>query len=139
MKSLARGLDLIEKFAFFPGLRTDGELVSEINNADFLVLSSHYETFGSVVIESLACGIPVVVTNVGVVSDVVNEQNGLIVPPGDVDELEESIGIMLDHCRQYDRNHIRKSVVDRFNNKIIGEQLYLLYQEGLTDKSSTNN
>jgi glycosyltransferase involved in cell wall biosynthesis len=137
MKNHARDLDLIGKFAFFPGLKTEKDLVSEINNADFLVLSSHYETFGSVVIESLACGIPVVATNVGVVSQVVNKQNGLILPPGDINGLEEAIGIMLDSCSYYDRNQIRKSVVDKFSNKIIGEQLHLLYQEVLTNRSSS--
>jgi glycosyltransferase involved in cell wall biosynthesis len=135
MKNLARDLGLMKKFVFFPGLKTDGNLVSEINNADFLVLSSQYETFGSVVVECLACGVPLVATNVGIVSDVVNIQNGLIVPPGESDALEKAIGIMLDHCRQYDRNQIRQSVVERFNNKIIGEQLYHLYQEVLKVKS----
>jgi glycosyltransferase involved in cell wall biosynthesis len=135
MKNLARELGLIEKFVVFPGLKRDRDLVSEINNADFLVLSSQYETFGSVIIESLACGIPVVATNVGVVGDVVNRHNGLIVPPGDLDAMEVSIGIMLDNCRQYDRTRIRNGVVDRFNNKTIGEQLCHLYEETLTEKS----
>jgi glycosyltransferase involved in cell wall biosynthesis len=135
MKNLAMDLGLLDKIVFFPGLKTHDDLASEINNADFLVLSSHYETFGSVVIESLACGIPVVSTNVGVVSDIVNKQNGLIVPPGDADALEQAILSMLDHCRDYDRNRIRNSVVDQFNNKIIGEQLFHLYKEVLADKS----
>jgi glycosyltransferase involved in cell wall biosynthesis len=134
MKSLARDLELVKNFVYFPGLKTEADLVSEINDADFLVLSSQYETFGSVVIESLACGIPVVATNVGVVSDVVNSGNGLIVPPGDIDALEEAIGRMLDSCRQYDRNQVRKSVVDLFNIKIIGEQMYHLYKEVLAVK-----
>jgi glycosyltransferase involved in cell wall biosynthesis len=109
-----------------------------INDADFLVLSSRYETFGSVIIESLACGIPVVATNVGVVSDVVNEKNGLIVPPGDADAMEKAVGKMLDNCHDYDRDQIRKSVVDRFNNKVIGEQLFDLYKEVLSDKFRTD-
>jgi len=135
MKNLANHIELSDIIVFFPGLKTQDELVSEINAADFLVLSSRYETFGSVIIESLACGIPVVATNVGVVSDVVNEQNGLVIPPGDADSMEEAIGKMLDICRDYDRNQVRKSVVDRFNNKIIGEQLFDLYKEVLADKS----
>ena len=138
MKNLARDLDLLDKFAFFPGLKMQDDLVSEINDADFLVLSSRYETFASVVIESLACGIPVVAADVGVVSDVVNMQNGLIVPAGDADALENAICRMLDSCREYDRKQIRDVVVDRFSNRSIGEQLYHLYQEVLTDKSLTD-
>ncbi len=37
-----------------------------------------------------------------------------------------AMGKMLDKCREYDKIQIRGSVVDRFNNKIIGEQLYHL-------------
>lgn len=134
LKGIAKDLDLLQRIAFFPGLKEQDDLVAELNKSDFLVLSSQYETFGSVVIESFACGIPVVATNVGMVSDVVNEQNGLIIPPGDETALEEAIGKMLDNCREYDKLQIRESVVDRFNNKIIGEQLYHLYQEVLVDK-----
>jgi glycosyltransferase involved in cell wall biosynthesis len=138
MKNFALELDLLDKIVFFPGLKTQDDLVSVINDADFLVLSSRYETFGSVIIESLACGIPVVATNVGVVSDVVNEKNGLIVPPGDADSMEKAVGKMLDNCHDYDRDQIRKSVVDRFNNKVIGEQLFDLYKEVLSDKFRTD-
>ncbi len=92
LKGMAKDLGLLERIAFFPGLKEQDDLVAEINKSDFLVLSSQYETFGSVVIESFACGIPVVATNVGVVSDVVNEQNGLIVPPGDETALEDGDG-----------------------------------------------
>jgi glycosyltransferase involved in cell wall biosynthesis len=138
MKQLARDLFLLDKIVFFTGLKTQDDLVSEINDADFLVLSSRYETFGSVIIESLACGVPVVATNVGVVSDVMNEHNGLVVPAGDADSMEKAIGKMLDNCRDYDRDQIRKSVVDRFSNKVIGEQLFDLYKEVLSDKSRTD-
>lgn len=128
---LAKDLDLLDKFVFFTGLKEQADLVKEINSDDFLVLSSHYETFGSVVIESLACGIPVVATDVGVVSDVVNERNGMIVPPGNETALEAAIDKMLGNCRQYDNLKIRESVADRFDNKFIGEQLYYLYLEVL--------
>lgn len=134
MINLSLELDLLDKIVFFTGMKTQEDLVSEINDADFLVLSSRYETFGSVIIESLSCGIPVVATNVGVVSDVVNEQNGLIVPPGDADSMEKAIGQMLDICRNFDKAQVRKTVVDRFNNKIIGEKLFDLYKEVLGDK-----
>jgi glycosyltransferase involved in cell wall biosynthesis len=73
---------------------------------------------------------------VGIASEVINQQNGLIVPPGDKHALEDAMGKMLDRCREYDREQIRKSVKDRFDNDIIGEQLFHLYREVLTDKSS---
>jgi len=135
MKKLAKDLEILDKFVFFSGLKEQDDLVEVISKADFLVLSSHYETFGSVVIESLACGIPVLATDVGIVSEVLDESNGLIVPPGDEKALEAATDLMLERCRKYEKGQIRKSVTDRFNNKIIGEQLYHLYVEILTKRS----
>ena len=135
MKKLAQDLELLDKFVFFSGLKEQNGLVELIRKADFLVLSSYYETFGSVVIESLACGVPVLATDVGIVSEVLDERNGMIIPPGDKKALEAAIDLMLGKCRNYDKGQIRKSVTARFNNKIIGEQLYQLYVEILTKRS----
>jgi glycosyltransferase involved in cell wall biosynthesis len=138
MKELAGNLGLLEKIVFFPGLKAQDELVSELNSADFLVLSSNYETFASVIIESLACGVPVVATDVGIVNEVVNEQNGLIVPPGDPVAMKEAIVKMLDRFMEYDRDQVRGSVAERFSSKVIGEKLFRLYQEVRAGKSMLN-
>jgi glycosyltransferase involved in cell wall biosynthesis len=135
MKDLAKDLELLDKFVFFSGMKEQNGLVELIRKSDFLILSSHYETFGSVVIESLACGVPVLATDVGIVSEVLDERNGMIISPGDKKALEAAIDLMLGKCRNYDKGQIRKSVTDRFNNKIIGEQLYQLYVEILTKRS----
>lgn len=52
--------------------------------ADVFVMPSHYESFGMVVLEAMACGTPVVGSNVGGLSyTIADGESGLLVPPGD--------------------------------------------------------
>jgi glycosyltransferase involved in cell wall biosynthesis len=115
-----------------PGLQSGEDLVSMIRTADFLVLTSHYETFGSVIIEALACGTPVLSTDVGIAGQVINDTNGLIVVPSDNEALEVAVVKMFEDCRtKYDRKKVRESIGSAFSNKTIGEQLTGLYENVL--------
>jgi len=130
-KSRADELCLLGKMVFFTGLKEQNELVKEIQIADFMVLSSNYETLGTVVIECLSCGIPVVATNVGIVPEVINETNGIIIPAGDDKALEDAISRMLVHCNSYDPQAIRNTVLAKFDNKSIAKQLLEIYQKSI--------
>jgi glycosyltransferase involved in cell wall biosynthesis len=130
-KSRADELGLLGKQVFFSGLKEQKELVKEIQAADFMVLSSNYETFGTVVIECLSCGIPVVATNVGIVPEVIDETNGIIVPAGDTKALEDAINEMLDKYSFLDPQAIRDTVLTKFNNDTIAKQLFEIYKNSI--------
>jgi glycosyltransferase involved in cell wall biosynthesis len=66
----------------FPGPRIGAELDRAYAAADLLVLPSHAETYGMVVTEALARGVPVLATDVGGVIEALGRA-GLLVPPGD--------------------------------------------------------
>ena len=72
----------------FPGPRTGPELDRAYAAADLLVLASHAETYGMVVTEALARGLPVLAAEVGGLSEALGHGDdgtrpGLLVPPGD--------------------------------------------------------
>jgi len=72
----------------FAGPLTGAELERAYAAADLLVLPSHAETYGMVVTEALARGLPVVASDVGGVTEAVGHgrggtRPGLLVPPGD--------------------------------------------------------
>ncbi|MEA2227182.1 MAG: hypothetical protein QOF04_812 [Solirubrobacteraceae bacterium] len=72
----------------FPGPRTGPELDRAYAAADLLVLASHAETYGMVVTEALARGLPVLAADVGGVTEALGHgedgtRPGLLVPPGD--------------------------------------------------------
>ena len=65
--------------------------------AEVFVLPTHSDTWGLVVNEAMACGLPIVVTDVaGCASDLVHDGwNGYIVPPSNPDRLSAAISSML--------------------------------------------
>ena len=79
------GLDGRVRFA---GTRTSAALDRAYAEADLLVHASRAETYGMVVAEALARGLPVLATDVGWVAEVLGRANdgcrpGMLVPPGD--------------------------------------------------------
>jgi glycosyltransferase involved in cell wall biosynthesis len=64
--------------------------------ADVCVIPSHYEPFGLVAIEAMACGTPVVASDVGGLKfTVVPGETGLLVPPQDIPAFAEAIDRIL--------------------------------------------
>ena len=64
--------------------------------ADVFVMPSHYESFGMVVLEAMACGTPVVGSEVGGLSyTIADGESGLLVPPGDWRAFAQAISRLL--------------------------------------------
>ena len=80
----------------FPGPRTRPRLDHAYAAADLLVLASHAETYGMVITESLAHGVPVLATDIGGVTEALGHGDddtrpGLLVPPGDAATLASAL------------------------------------------------
>jgi glycosyltransferase involved in cell wall biosynthesis len=83
---------LLKDFDFASSIHFHGKQDPEgvaaiLQFADAFVLSSRYENLPCVLIESLACGTPVISTQVGGVAEIVHSQNGLLVPSEDLNAL----------------------------------------------------
>ena len=82
--------------------------------ADVCVVPSYYETFGLVTLESLACGTPVVATDVGAASSVIRDgETGYLVADNGPGKLADRIGRLLwpDEGAGHDSGSIRDSVM----------------------------
>ncbi len=75
----------LSEMTIFPGRLSHDILPLYYAAADVCLVPSHYEPFGLVAIEAMACGTPVIASNVGGLKfTVIPEETGLLVPPHDV-------------------------------------------------------
>lgn len=84
----------IGRRVIFTGFVEKGELVSLLNGAKAFVLPSLWEGFGIPIVEAMACGVPVIVSNVSSLPEVVGRA-GLLVDPASSSQIEQAIRSVL--------------------------------------------
>ena len=95
LQSLREELDLTNRIVFL-GSRPQEILPLYYSAADMVVVPSHYESFGMVALEAMACGTPVIASKVGGLSlSVQDGVTGYLVPNGDPDRLADRIELLL--------------------------------------------
>src|SRR5258705_4297869 len=102
--------------AVFTGYLTGKELATAYASADIFVFPSTTDTFGNVILEAQACGVPVIVSDSGGPKELVEDRtNGMITRSHDVDDFTRAIRSLATDpaLRQRMGAAARKSVVDR--------------------------
>lgn len=94
------------------------------------------ETFGVTLIEAMACGKPVIATRSGGPETFVHDDNGLLVPTGDVEALADAMRQMAKTYHQYDPDAIRADCVARFSEDAFVRSVAQLYHAAIADFSS---
>ena len=102
--------------AFFTGYLKGAELATAYASADIFVFPSTTDTFGNVILEAQASGLPVVVSDSGGPKELVADKaNGLITKSHDVTDFTHAIRALVTNQAQRERmaNAARDSVIDR--------------------------
>ena len=107
----------IDKQVKFLGRLSQKEVKIEMSKSHVFVLSSNYETFGVVLIEAMACGIPVITTKCGGPEDIVNQNNGVLVEKNNKEELSKAMINIKNNIQKYDKDFIINDIKDRFGEK----------------------
>ncbi|MFC1977482.1 glycosyltransferase [Chloroflexota bacterium] len=95
LQALSRGLH-IEDSVTFLGLIKHEQMPCFYSAAGACVVPSYYESFGLVALESLACGTPVVATDVGALKGVIRQgETGYVVTDNTPHQLADKIALLL--------------------------------------------
>jgi D-inositol-3-phosphate glycosyltransferase len=95
LQVLCRDLGL-QDMVIFLGKRAQSSLPYYYSAAEVLIMPSHYESFGMVALEAMACGTPVVASQVGGLAFLVQDGvTGYVVPGGDHDALSERLAKLI--------------------------------------------
>ncbi|MBX2930357.1 MAG: glycosyltransferase [Chitinophagaceae bacterium] len=125
-KPLVEALEL-QNFIFFVGEVPHDKVVNYLQQANAFVLFSRHENFPCVMVEALCCGLPVVASEVGGVSDAIKDYNGLLVQSDDEIALTEAMDAMMKQYANYNREEIAAQAKRNYDNEVIAKQFISIY------------
>ncbi|KAM0469561.1 hypothetical protein ACHAP7_009950 [Fusarium lateritium] len=109
----------------FAGFKVGEDLATAYASGDVFLHCSVTETFGLVVLESMASGVPVIARDEGGPSDIVQQgNNGFLIPPNDLDEfVAKAMKLGHDHNLRAQMGHAARSYAceatwEKINNKV---------------------
>jgi D-inositol-3-phosphate glycosyltransferase len=115
----------------FAGQQLQEVLPLYYNAADVVVMPSHYESFGMVAAEAMACGTPVITTNVAGISSLIDEKADLLITSVNNPLLlaSQMEWVLCDPAK---REHLSQNVLQKvkhLNWKTIAGQIVQVYEE----------
>ncbi len=124
LAALAHELKIADKL-LMPGFIADP--APFYRSSDLFVLSSDNEGFGNVIVEAMACGIPVVSTDCpfGPAEILDNGRYGCLVPVGDVDALATALAAAL--AAAPDREALKRRAAEFSPGRAVDQHLALLF------------
>jgi len=116
----------LEGEVVFPGFVPDEDLPALYSAANLFVFPSLYEGFGLPPLEAMACGTPVIASNVSSLPEVVGEA-GIMVEPRDVRALAEAMERVLMDNREVGEKELQQAA--RFSWERAARETLLVYAE----------
>ena len=106
---------------------SNNEVSNYLKKSNLFILFSNYENLPCVILESFACGVPVVSTDVGGISEYFPKNFGFLINPKDEIALENSILKIYNQEIKPDKELMHNYAQDNFGINSISEKFSNLY------------
>ncbi len=128
LKFKVKSLKLMNNIIFEPWTN---EAVSCYKTADLFLLTSNYEGYGRTIIEAMAAGVPVVMTDVGIAGEIVKDkENGLVVPPQNKKLLQKAIFDLIENPNE--RRRLSQNALQTIEKFMAKEEHLEKYKNSLS-------
>jgi glycosyltransferase involved in cell wall biosynthesis len=132
LEGLAAKLHLENQVRFL-GLLSREQVREAMWRSNIFVLPSYVETFGVVLIEAMATGLPVVATKCGGPEDIINSKAGWLIETGDADDLADVLRNAYLNYQDIKKqeSYIRQYVINNFSGEVTAGKLLKHYHHVL--------
>ncbi len=127
-----------DKYLKLHGKLEEHEVAEFIQANDVFVMFSNFETFSIVIAEALACGLPVITSDLPNVPEFEGSNGVYIVEPRDEQALLNAMIYMINNHSNYDKNKLHEFVVKNFSNEVVGEKLLKIYNSTVISTNKNN-
>jgi glycosyltransferase involved in cell wall biosynthesis len=127
---------------FLGSIRDEERISHAYSAADLFLLPSAADNFPNTALESLACGLPVIGSNVGGIPEMVREgYTGLLVPPGDSQAFASAATLLLDNPDRLRRMsaNCRTVALQEYTLEVQAKRYLEIYDAMLSDRSRSSD
>lgn len=115
--------------------KTSTEVAQIMRENNVFVLNSNYENLPCVISEALCLGLPVISTDVGGVSEMIDQSNGVLISRNNVEKLFLALLEMKNNFKKYNLNRISNDAVKRYSYESVSRDFNQIHEKAINENA----
>jgi L-malate glycosyltransferase len=124
-RAFAYKMGLTESNIAFERMLSSHEVAERMQQADYFIMNSYFETFGVVAVEAQRCGLPVISFPTPGMIEVLLPENTIFFEEHTAESILKALLLSFD--KEFDRKAISASMSNRYNAMSVGKQIFDTY------------